>query len=66
MSLCLGGVFKLLKKVTLSVFYQLFKIFNLCQSCSPLVDFFWFVPGFVEGDQTSNLNIGFLTIDSLV
>jgi hypothetical protein len=28
----------------------LFIIFNLCKFCSPLFGFFWFVPGFVEGD----------------
>ena len=30
---------------------SLFKIFNLFQFFSPLVGFFWFVPGFVEVDQ---------------
>jgi hypothetical protein len=29
---------------------SLFKIFNLCQLVSPLVGFFWLVPGFEEVD----------------
>jgi hypothetical protein len=30
---------------------SLFKIFFLCHFGSPLFGFFWFVPGFVEGDE---------------
>jgi hypothetical protein len=26
-------------------------LFTLCQFCSPVVGFFWFVPGLVEVDQ---------------
>ena len=37
----------LFNKGAISVSYDL----QLCKFCSPFVSFFWFVPGFVEGDE---------------
>ena len=38
----------------ITVYISFFKIYDLCQFCSPVFGFFWFVPSFVEFDYVVN------------
>jgi len=61
LSPCLSDPFSTPEKVDFEYVLSLFKIFFLCQFCSPLVGFFWLVPGFVEGDYiVKRLQHGFV------
>ena len=47
---CNLGVFLLLKESDFNFVFSFLTIFHLCQFFSPLIGFFWLVPGFVEVD----------------